>query len=75
MELFTVDENFDTLHDMLRDAVVYMKKRRQEALGKIPSMQVDGSQYAGGNVDLAHIEADLKRYQRLLLEFQLDNSL
>lgn len=50
----------------LKDALVYQKKRKQEFLGHIPSMQVDGSLYCGGNVTLESIQERIDVYSELV---------
>ena len=50
----------------LKDAAIYWKKRKQEFNGDIPSMQIDGAKFCGGNIDLETIERNLKECTELV---------
>lgn len=43
------------VEDCIQNSIIYWNKRKQEFEGKIPSMQVDGSKFAGGNYTLNEI--------------------
>ena len=56
----------EMLQGYLQDALIYWKKRKQEYNGDIPSMQVDGSRFAGGKIDLETIEDNIKECYELV---------
>ena len=52
----------------LKDALIYWKKRKQEYNGDIGSMQIDGSKFCNGNIDLEIIERNIKECTSLVGE-------
>ena len=58
----------ELVESYLKDALIYWKKRKQEFNGDIPSMQVDGSPFAGGRIDIEHIENNIKQCSEILGE-------